>query len=134
MIGVANRPTELSKSVLTYLPLRLHVIQPDQPIRLDMIKHFMLENSTDLSDDQLVALVEHTESLSGFEMAALMSYCSTAPLREVHMQQNANELELDQIRPIEFDDFLRALRNIRAIVESDKTSEWANYFRSQTDH
>ena len=85
----------------------------------------------------LIDLTKKTENFSVFEMQALLSNCLTLRLREVHQRQNAGQLSVNQLRPIVYEDFCQALKQIRAIFSWSETTtqydDWNNRYGSYID-
>lgn len=138
VIGVASRPMDLEKSVLVYLPLRLLVRTPDNIIRHEILKKFVEVNNIGLEREHLKDLIKQTEYFSVFELNVLLSNVLAVRMREIHEREGAEQLvDASQLRPIEYDDFCLALRQIRAVFSwSESTSEfedWNNLYGSRID-
>lgn len=124
---------DLDKSTLMYLPLRLPVRKPSDKTRASMFLKFVeADPLTDLSNEQMMSLIKQTEHMSVFEMKAFLSYCLVTPLRDLHDERQSN-IDAD-LRFIEYEDFVKALRYFRPITCNDlqrEQEEWSSRYASK---
>lgn len=84
-------------------------------------------NLDDKSIDELVAL---TKGYSGADLKALSTEAAMIPLRSI---EDIANVDINNIRPLNLDDFKEALKNVKATVNSDdleKFMEWNKKYGS----
>ena len=71
-----------------------------------------------------------TDGYSGSDITALAKDAAMGPVREIHVEE-LKQLSISRIRPLSREDFIQALRKIRASVSPstlDKYIQWNSTF------
>jgi SpoVK/Ycf46/Vps4 family AAA+-type ATPase len=115
LIGATNRPEEIDEAARRRLIKRLYISLPGSQARLHLINK-AISNDTkqggskyQISQPEVQEIVERTKGYSAADMHNLMAETSLAPLREVDILTAC----ADQLRPVNYKDFLESLRNVR---------------------
>ncbi|XP_038709654.1 spastin isoform X2 [Tripterygium wilfordii] len=131
VIGATNKPQELDDAVLRRLVKRIYVPLPDENIRRLLLKHKLKGQSSSLSDGDLERLARDTEGYSGSDLKALCEEAAMMPIRE--LGANVLTVQANQVRPLRYEDFRKAMTVIRPSLNKSKWKElehWNEEFGS----
>eukprot|EP00871_Galdieria_phlegrea_P003605 jgi/Galph1/4245/GphlegSOOS_G2892.1 len=118
VIGATNRPQELDEAARRRLIKRLYIPLPESMARKSLITRLIGSQKHSLTNEQFDNLMLKTQGYSGSDLRALCAEAAMGPLRE--LGQQLEHVTLDNVRPINYQDFLSALRLVRAsVAESD---------------
>ena len=127
IIGATNRPDDLDEAVRRRLAKRLYIPLPNTAGRKQFVQR-LIENEVmsveegggghhidmdNMSIDQLVAL---TKGYSGSDLKMLSAEAAMIPLRSIEDIQN---VDIDNIRALNIDDFKAAISNVKATVNQN---------------
>lgn len=131
VVGATNRPHELDEAARRRLVKRLYVPLPDTKARMQLIRHLIDKERHGLTEDDFMDVVVKTQGYSGADLKALCAEAAMGPLRDL----TADILNIDStdVRPISKDDFLGALAQVRASVDSKDLAtleKWNDSFGS----
>ena len=114
LIGATNRPEELDEAARRRFIKRLYISLPGSQARLHLINKAISNDARlggatyGISQQEIGEVVQRTKGYSAADMHNLMAETSLAPLREVDILT----ARVDQLRPVDFKDFLDSLRNV----------------------
>uniref|UniRef100_A0A1D1Z4G9 microtubule-severing ATPase n=1 Tax=Anthurium amnicola TaxID=1678845 RepID=A0A1D1Z4G9_9ARAE len=131
VIGASNKPQELDDAVLRRLVKRIYVPLPDEKVRMLLLKNQLKGRDFSLPDSDLERLVKETEGYSGSDLQALCEEAAMMPLRELGHQ--ILTVKADQVRPLRYPDFQKAMSVIRPSYQKSKWEEleqWNKEFGS----
>ncbi|XXG43178.1 hypothetical protein AAC387_Pa01g3279 [Persea americana] len=131
VIGATNKPQELDDAVLRRLVKRIYVPLPDENVRRLLLKNQLKGQSFKLPDHDLERLVKETEGYSGSDLQALCEEAAMMPIRE--LGTNILTVRANQVRPLRYGDFEKAMAVIRPSIVKSKWEElelWNKEFGS----
>ncbi|KAE8660448.1 Spastin [Hibiscus syriacus] len=131
VIGATNKPQELDDAVLRRLVKRIYVPLPDDNVRKLLLKHKLKGQQFSLPGRDLERLVRETEGYSGSDLQALCEEAAMMPIRE--LGSNILTVKENQVRPLRYEDFQKAMSVIRPSLNKSKWEEleqWNQEFGS----
>ncbi|PON37784.1 Spastin [Trema orientale] len=131
VIGATNKPQELDDAVLRRLVKRIYVPLPDEALRRLLLGHKLKGQAFSLPNGDLDRLARETEGYSGSDLQALCEEAALMPIRE--LGENILTIKANQVRPLRFDDFRKAMTVIRPSLNRSKWEElekWNQEFGS----
>ncbi|XP_016662193.1 fidgetin-like protein 1 isoform X1 [Acyrthosiphon pisum] len=126
IIGATNRPQELDEAARRRLVKKLYIRLPDPQARKDMIKKLVDSENHVLSDDDLEKIASLSNGYSGADMKSLCQEASLGPIRSMSFDM-INNIEADQVRPINLQDFLSALKIVMPSVSSEDLNHYVTW-------
>ncbi|KAG1359177.1 spastin [Cocos nucifera] len=132
VIGATNKPQELDDAVLRRLVKRIYIPLPDGNVRRLLLKNQLKGQAFSLPSGDLERLVKETEGYSGSDLQALCEEAAMMPIRELG-PQNILKIKANQVRPLRYDDFRKAMVVIRPSLQKSKweeLEEWNKQFGS----
>lgn len=130
IIGATNRPGELDEAARRRLVKRLYIPLPDASARRTIISNLIGGQKQNLSQQDIDLITEMTDGYSGADVDNLCREAALGPIRGI---QNILEVSVDQVRPICFGDFSKAMSQVRASVSAkdlDFYLDWNEKFGS----
>lgn len=130
LVGATNRPQELDEAARRRMVKRLYIPLPDQPARFDLISRLLRKEEHSLDKDQLDDIAREAAGYSGADCKALCAEVSLGPIREI---RDIRKVSASGVRPICYQDFKHALRQVRASVGTDDIAsyiEWNKQYGS----
>lgn len=125
MIGTTNRPQDLDEAVRRRFAAKLYVPFPDVDARQEMLVNNLRDEKHLLSEEDLKEIANQTEGYSGSDMSQLCNEAAMNVMKEVsHRLLN---IELDDIRPINIQDFRAALNRIKPSVSSEIVAQFETW-------
>ncbi|KAK9143647.1 hypothetical protein Syun_013047 [Stephania yunnanensis] len=121
VIGATNRPQDLDDAVLRRLVKRIYIPLPDENVRRLILKNNLKGQAFSLPGRDLEKLVQETEGYSGSDLQALCEEAAMAPIRE--LGQKILTVKADQVRPLRYADFQKAMTIIRPSLQKSKWEE-----------
>ncbi|KAI8545265.1 hypothetical protein RHMOL_Rhmol07G0028000 [Rhododendron molle] len=121
VIGATNKPQELDDAVLRRLVKRIYIPLPDAHVRRSLLKHKLKGQAFSLPAGDLERLVEGTEGYSGSDLQALCEEAAMMPIRE--LGSNILTIRANQVRPLRYEDFQKAMTVIRPSLQKSKWEE-----------
>lgn len=115
VIGATNRPQELDEAARRRLVKRLYIPLPDQNARSTIVRSLLSSQRHSLSPEDIDAISMKTDGYSGADVDNLCREAALGPIRSI---TNILEVSVDQVRPIDINDFYRAMSQVRASVSS----------------
>ena len=148
VVGATNRPQELDEAARRRFQKRLYIPLPDPGARRHLIEKLLTKNSSghNLDDVALKDIVTSTAGYSGADVAGLCREAAMGPMRECMLEVQrraaassgtlesaAAMIDTKSVRPMQKDDFIKALRQVRASVapsELEGYVKWNKEFGS----
>ncbi|KAI9298129.1 AAA-domain-containing protein [Neoconidiobolus thromboides FSU 785] len=131
VIGATNRPQEIDEAARRRFRKRVYIPLPEQNGRRKIIENLLKKNlAHGLTDEEIDHVAKLTQGYSGSDMDGLCREAALGPIRSIACIATA---KLDEVRPMELNDFLLALKQVRASVdpkELDFYIEWNEKFGS----
>lgn len=122
IIGATNRPQEIDDAFIRRLSKRLYIPLPNYNSRKQLIETVLKseqqkQSKYELSEDDVVNIVNLTKGYSGSDM---MNVCREAAMMPIRSIEDIFNVQLDNLRGINLNDFQEAINNVKPSV-SDKT-------------
>lgn len=130
LIGATNRPAEIDEAARRRLVKRVYVPLPEKKARIRMVENLLKEFTNSIESSDFDKIASLTEGYSGSDMFNLCREASLEPLREIG---DIRSIDKDRTRPINYNDFLKATKQIRrSVSEKDLKGyvEWNEKFGS----
>ncbi|KAH0980419.1 hypothetical protein GBA52_007596 [Prunus armeniaca] len=131
VIGATNKPQELDDAVLRRLVKRVYIPLPDLTARRLLLRHKLKGQAFSLPSGDLERLARETEGYSGSDLQALCEEAAMMPIRE--LGENILTIKANQVRPLRYEDFQKAMTVIRPSLSKSKWEElerWNDDFGS----
>ncbi|GFQ85668.1 fidgetin-like protein 1 [Trichonephila clavata] len=132
VVGATNRPHELDEAARRRFVKRLYVPLPEEAARRQIVQKLLSAHQHSLTEDDLQKICDETKGYSGSDVSHLCKEAAMGPIRSIG-PENIKTVSLDQVRPINLNDFFDALRQVRASVAQDDLDyylEWNKKFGS----
>ncbi|CAG8626550.1 7115_t:CDS:10, partial [Dentiscutata heterogama] len=119
IVGATNRPQEIDEAARRRFRKRLYIPLPELDGRHGIIKNLLQKQKHSLTEQEIYDICEKTAGYSGSDMDGL---CREAALGPIRVIEDIRNISADDVRPINYQDFLNALTQVRASV-SDRDLE-----------
>ncbi|PRD29521.1 UNVERIFIED_CONTAM: fignl1 [Trichonephila clavipes] len=132
VVGATNRPHELDEAARRRFVKRLYVPLPEEAARRQIVQKLLSAHQHNLTEDDFQKICDETKGYSGSDVSHLCKEAAMGPIRSIG-PENIKTVSLDQVRPINLNDFFDALRQVRASVAQDDLDyylEWNKKFGS----
>ncbi|KAG0360311.1 hypothetical protein BG005_011008 [Podila minutissima] len=127
VMGATNRPQELDEAARRRFVKRIYIPLPEAETRLGLLKKLLQGQDYKLSAAEFQNLVQYTEGYSGSDLTALAKDAALGPLRS--LGETLLDTPADQVRPIQFHDFVQALQSIRPSVSPQSLQAFEEWNR-----
>jgi SpoVK/Ycf46/Vps4 family AAA+-type ATPase len=125
LIGATNRPQELDEAARRRLAKRLYIPLPDQEARCDLLRRLLSKGiQHSLTDGQLSHLASLSKGYSGADISLLVQDAALYPIREI---PDIRTISPKDVRPLNLQDFERALRVVKASVGSESLAQYRDW-------
>ncbi|XP_030930431.1 spastin isoform X2 [Quercus lobata] len=116
-----NKPQELDDAVLRRLVKRIYIPLPDENVRRLLLKNKLKGQAFSLPSGDIERLARVTEGYSGSDLQALCEEAAMMPIRE--LGANILTVKANQVRPLRYEDFHKAMTVIRPSLNKSKWEE-----------
>lgn len=130
VIGATNRPQEIDEAARRRLVKRLYIPLPEKEARSQIISNLLKSQNHCLSLSEITDISDKTEGYSGSDMDGLCREAALGPIRSI---ADITKVSLEDVRPINAEDFYNALKQVRASVshkDLDGYVKWNNLYGS----
>ncbi|CAF3921791.1 unnamed protein product [Rotaria sordida] len=130
VLAATNRPFELDDAALRRFPRRIYIQLPDIRTREQLLKYLLNKQEHNLTENDFRWIANETNGYSGSDLTALAKDAAMGPVRELDVEK-LKQLSISHIRSISQQDFVQALKKIRASISTltlDKYIEWNSTF------
>ncbi|OAQ29658.1 AAA-domain-containing protein [Linnemannia elongata AG-77] len=114
VMGATNRPQELDEAARRRFVKRIYIPLPEADTRRNLLTKLLSGQDFRLSSGEMQTLVRQTEGYSGSDLTALAQDAALGPLRS--LGETLLDTPADQVRPIQYQDFVQAIQTIRPSV------------------
>ncbi|ESO01972.1 hypothetical protein HELRODRAFT_94331 [Helobdella robusta] len=132
VVGATNRPQEIDEAARRRFVKRLYIPLPESSARQQIICRLLMKQRHNLAEDDVTVICSKTEGYSGADMANLCREAALGPIRRLDFNDIQNISE-DQVQAIDLQDFLSALKQVKASVSSQDLKlylDWNQKFGS----
>ncbi|KAI0424320.1 P-loop containing nucleoside triphosphate hydrolase protein [Xylaria sp. FL1042] len=129
VLAATNLPWAIDEAARRRFVRRQYIPLPEPETRAIQLKTLLGQQTHNLTDADILRLVDLTDGFSGSDITALAKDAAMGPLRS--LGEALLHMTMDQIRPIELRDFQASLRTIRPSVNKEGLKEyedWAKQF------
>ncbi|KIN00929.1 hypothetical protein OIDMADRAFT_123662 [Oidiodendron maius Zn] len=129
VLAATNLPWAIDEAARRRFVRRQYIPLPEDETRGTQLRTLLGHQKHSLDDADIQKLVQLTDGFSGSDITALAKDAAMGPLRS--LGEALLHMSMDQIRPIQFEDFEASLVNIRPSVSKQGLKEfedWAKAF------
>ncbi|KAI0453971.1 P-loop containing nucleoside triphosphate hydrolase protein [Xylaria acuta] len=127
VLAATNLPWAIDEAARRRFVRRQYIPLPEPETRATQLKTLLGQQKHNLTDADIMELVELTYGFSGSDITALAKDAAMGPLRS--LGEALLHMTMDQIRPIELGDFRASLRTIRPSVDQEGLKEYEDWAR-----
>lgn len=129
VLAATNLPWAIDEAARRRFVRRQYIPLPEDWVRKQQVKTLLSHQKHELSERDMDRLVRLTDGFSGSDITALAKDAAMGPLRS--LGEKLLSMTMDQIRPIQYQDFVASLQTIRPSVSKQGLKEfedWATQF------
>ncbi|CBX98221.1 hypothetical protein IAQ61_010318 [Plenodomus lingam] len=129
VLAATNLPWAIDEAARRRFVRRQYIPLPEDWVRKQQVKTLLSHQKHELSERDMDRLVKLTEGFSGSDITALAKDAAMGPLRS--LGEKLLSMTMEQIRPIQYKDFVASLQTIRPSVSKQGLKEfedWATQF------
>ncbi|KAM0195622.1 hypothetical protein ACHAPQ_001833 [Fusarium lateritium] len=129
VLAATNLPWAIDEAARRRFVRRQYIPLPEPTTRETQLRTLLGQQKHDLSNEDILKLVQLTDGFSGSDITALAKDAAMGPLRS--LGEALLHMTMDEIRPIQLLDFQASLTNIRPSVSKTGLKEyedWAHEF------
>jgi len=129
VLAATNLPWAIDEAARRRFVRRQYIPLPEGETRATQLRTLLGHQKHSLDEADIQKLVQLTDGFSGSDITALAKDAAMGPLRS--LGEALLHMSMDQIRPIQFNDFEASLVNIRPSVSKEGLKEfedWAKAF------
>ncbi|KAF2201897.1 AAA-domain-containing protein [Delitschia confertaspora ATCC 74209] len=128
VLAATNLPWAIDEAARRRFVRRQYIPLPEGHVRKLQLKTLLSQQKHGLTEEDIDELVNLTEGFSGSDITALAKDAAMGPLRSVG--DKLLSMSMDEIRPIEFQDFKASLSVIRPSVSKQGLKEYEDWARN----
>ncbi|CAZ82278.1 unnamed protein product [Tuber melanosporum] len=129
VLAATNLPWAIDEAARRRFVRRQYIPLPEDDTRKKQLKNLLGRQKHHLSAEDIERLIELTQGFSGSDITALAKDAAMGPLRS--LGEALLQMQMDDIRPITFEDFEASLMSIRPSVSKEGLrafEDWATKF------
>ncbi|KAF1843897.1 AAA-domain-containing protein [Cucurbitaria berberidis CBS 394.84] len=127
VLAATNLPWAIDEAARRRFVRRQYIPLPEDWVRKQQVNTLLSHQKHELSERDLDRLVQLTEGFSGSDITALAKDAAMGPLRS--LGEKLLSMTMDQIRPIQYQDFIASLQTIRPSVSKQGLKEFEDWAR-----
>ncbi|KAI9816592.1 MAG: hypothetical protein M1827_001724 [Pycnora praestabilis] len=127
VLAATNLPWAIDEAARRRFVRRQYIPLPEGYVRGRQLRTLLGHQKHSLSDEDINVLIELADGFSGSDITALAKDAAMGPLRS--LGEALLHMSMDQIRPIQFQDFEASLINIRPSVSKQGLKEFEDWAR-----
>ncbi|KAL8722772.1 MAG: hypothetical protein Q9225_000783 [Loekoesia sp. 1 TL-2023] len=125
VLAATNMPWAIDEAARRRFVRRQYIPLPERHVRESQLRTLLSHQKHNLTKDDIQVLVELTDGYSGSDITALAKDAAMGPLRS--LGEALLHMSMDEIRPIQFEDFEASLINIRPSVSKEGLQEFDDW-------
>lgn len=129
VLAATNLPWAIDEAARRRFVRRQYIPLPEDHVRRAQLQTLLSHQKHSIGEDDLDRLITLTEGFSGSDITALAKDAAMGPLRS--LGEKLLHMTMEEIRPIQFEDFEASLNSIRPSVSKQglkQFEEWAKEF------
>ncbi|KAJ3468388.1 hypothetical protein MRS44_002453 [Fusarium solani] len=127
VLAATNLPWAIDEAARRRFVRRQYIPLPEPTTRETQLRTLLGEQKHDLSNEDILKLVDLTDGFSGSDITALAKDAAMGPLRS--LGEALLHMTMDEIRPIQLIDFEASLSTIRPSVSKAGLKEYEDWAR-----
>ncbi|KAH7095161.1 P-loop containing nucleoside triphosphate hydrolase protein [Paraphoma chrysanthemicola] len=127
VLAATNLPWAIDEAARRRFVRRQYIPLPEDWVRKKQVETLLSHQKHGLTERDLDRLVRLTEGFSGSDITALAKDAAMGPLRS--LGEKLLSMTMDQIRPIQFQDFQASLATIRPSVSKEGLKQFEDWSR-----
>jgi SpoVK/Ycf46/Vps4 family AAA+-type ATPase len=127
VMGATNRPQELDEAARRRMVKRIYVPLPGVETRSRIIQGLLKDQKSSLTPDQILSLAQASNGYSASDLTALCRDAALGPIRD--LGASVCDIEVENVRPISYQDFTNSLKHIRASVSPSSIKAFEDWNR-----
>ncbi|KAH8592374.1 P-loop containing nucleoside triphosphate hydrolase protein [Bisporella sp. PMI_857] len=127
VLAATNMPWAIDEAARRRFVRRQYIPLPEDETRAVQLRTLLGHQKHSLTEEYIQRLVELTDGFSGSDITALAKDAAMGPLRS--LGEALLHMSMDEIRPIQFEDFEASLVNIRPSVSKQGLKEFEDWAR-----
>lgn len=127
VLAATNLPWAIDEAARRRFVRRQYIPLPEDWVRKKQVQTLLSHQKHELSERDLDKLVALTENFSGSDITALAKDAAMGPLRS--LGEKLLSMTMDEIRPIQFQDFQASLQTIRPSVSKEGLKQFEDWSR-----
>lgn len=127
VLAATNLPWAIDEAARRRFVRRQYIPLPEPETRATQLKTLLGQQKHNLTDADILELVELTDGFSGSDITALAKDAAMGPLRS--LGEALLHMTMEEIRPIELVDFKASLQTIRPSVNKEGLKEYEDWAR-----
>lgn len=129
IVGATNRPQELDEAARRRFTKRLYIPLPETDARQELLHNLLKNERKEINEQQITTISRMTDGYSGADLKVLCQEASMGPIRSIPMHQ-INLIDVNDVRPLNYDDFKVALQRVRASVSPKDLEHYIEWDRT----
>ncbi|KAL9598788.1 MAG: hypothetical protein Q9219_004286 [cf. Caloplaca sp. 3 TL-2023] len=125
VLAATNMPWAIDEAARRRFVRRQYIPLPENHVRESQLRRLLSHQKHNLNQADIRVLVELTDGYSGSDITALAKDAAMGPLRS--LGEALLYMSMDEIRPIQFEDFEASLINIRPSVSKEGLQEFDDW-------
>ncbi|KAI4208737.1 MAG: hypothetical protein LQ348_000058 [Seirophora lacunosa] len=125
VLAATNMPWAIDEAARRRFVRRQYIPLPESHVRESQLRTLLSHQKHNLKRDDIQVLVGLTDGYSGSDITALAKDAAMGPLRS--LGEALLYMSMDEIRPIQFEDFEASLVNIRPSVSKEGLQEFDDW-------
>ncbi|KAK8197200.1 P-loop containing nucleoside triphosphate hydrolase protein [Phyllosticta capitalensis] len=127
VLAATNLPWAIDEAARRRFVRRQYIPLPEDHVRKAQLQTLLSHQKHSISEDELDELVALTEGFSGSDITALAKDAAMGPLRS--LGEKLLHMKMEEIRPIQFEDFEASLNSIRPSVSKEGLKQFEDWAR-----
>lgn len=127
VLAATNLPWAIDEAARRRFVRRQYIPLPEDETRAVQLRTLLGHQKHSLSETDIGKLIGLTDGFSGSDITALAKDAAMGPLRS--LGEALLHMSMDQIRPIQLEDFEASLKNIRPSVSKEGLKEFEDWAR-----
>ncbi|KAH7394038.1 P-loop containing nucleoside triphosphate hydrolase protein [Phaeosphaeria sp. MPI-PUGE-AT-0046c] len=127
VLAATNLPWAIDEAARRRFVRRQYIPLPEDWVRKKQVQTLLSHQKHELSEKDLDRLVDLTQNFSGSDITALAKDAAMGPLRS--LGEKLLSMTMDEIRSIQFQDFLASLQTIRPSVSKEGLKQFEDWSR-----
>jgi ATP-dependent 26S proteasome regulatory subunit len=127
VLGATNRPQDIDEAARRRFTRRIYIPLPDPLPRRALLALLLRRAPHTLAEDQIDEIVRLTDGYSCADIHSMCREAAMIPIRKLKLSTDATNRPV--VRPMNFDDFKKALKSVRPSVSPESIQQYLDWNR-----